>query len=104
MEILLLPSSLIWEEGFVSEYEAAYRIDTRPLQESTCTLLVWTKDLSQTSQLLIKCAKRAKKLGFRKLETNVSTNIIDRIDEIPFSIKDSKIIIGKSYCANNNEN
>lgn len=91
----ILPSSLIWEEGFIPSYNAAYRIESHPLKKMTCTLLAWTEKPLRSQKLLKVCANRARELGFRKLETTITMETADQIKRIPFSTLDSEVILGK---------
>jgi len=92
----ILPSSLIWEEGFIPSYKAAYRIERHPLKKDICKLLAWTENPLQALQLLEVCANRAKELGYRKLETTISMETANLIESIQFSTLDSDVILGKN--------
>jgi ribosomal protein S18 acetylase RimI-like enzyme len=91
----LWPPSMIVEEGFTPPHEGAYRLESHPLDKSSCNLLLWVKMISRSRSSLNVCASRAKGLGFRKLKTIVSTKLVNIFRGTPFSLGSSEIILGR---------
>jgi GNAT superfamily N-acetyltransferase len=89
------PPSTIVEEAFIPSYEAAYRIESHPLDKSICNLLAWTKKTSNSRAMFTVCAGRAKRLGFRRLKTIVSKKLLDVFNKNFFSLGSSEIILGR---------
>lgn len=90
------PSWYFLEEGYIPSYNAAYILESHPLKKTTCELLAWIENPQLSIQLLDACANRARKIGFKKLETTASTETANSIKKLPFSIIDSETILGKT--------
>jgi GNAT superfamily N-acetyltransferase len=88
------PSTIV-EEAFIPLHEAAYRIESHPRDKSVCNLLAWIKETSNSGSVFDMCLGRAKRLGFRRLQTIVSTKLLDAFCRIPFSLGSSEIILGR---------
>ena len=95
------PAWYVFEEGVISSFNAAYIIESHPLKKTTCRILAWIEDPQLSTQLLEACINRARKLGFKKVETTASTEIVNLIKRTPFSIIDSEIVLGKKLVSIN---
>jgi ribosomal protein S18 acetylase RimI-like enzyme len=93
------PSMMI-EEGFIPVCDAAYRIESSPLDNSICNLLAWIRNKSDSQKAFGACIRRAKRLGFKKLRTIGSEELLSKV-RLPFSAKGSEIVLARKLADEN---